>query len=101
MPVYAVIRRPGPAFDPAHPVEGQEGWDAHAAFMMGLAAEGFVLMAGPLVGEGALLIVRGESPESIEARLAADPWSDLGLLGTDRIRLWDIRIGAPGQPSPI
>lgn len=94
MPIYAVIRRPGPAFDPALPIEGQPGWEAHAAFMMALAAEGVLLMAGPLVGEGALLIVRGESPETIEARLAADPWTGLGLLGTDRIRLWDIRIGA-------
>jgi hypothetical protein len=63
--------------------------------MMGLAAEGFVLMAGPLVGEGALLIVRAESEEEVATRLAADPWASSGLLGLDRILRWDLRIGAP------
>lgn len=96
MTMYAVLRRPGPAFDSNRPIDEQEAWAAHAEFMMGLAAEGFVLMAGPLVGEGALLIVRAESEEVVATRLAADPWSALGLLGDDRILRWDVRIGAPG-----
>jgi uncharacterized protein YciI len=95
MTIYAVLRRPGPAFDSSRPIEEQQGWEPHAEFMMGLAAEGFVLMAGPLVGEGALLVVCAESEEAVAARLAADPWTDLGLLGADRILRWDVRIGAP------
>jgi uncharacterized protein YciI len=95
MTIYAVLRRPGPAFDNRRPIEQQEAWQPHAEFMMGLAAEGFVLMAGPLAGEGALLIVRAGSEGEVAARLAADPWTDLGLLGVDRILAWDLRIGAP------
>ena len=95
MTIYAVLRRPGPAFDPVLPVDGQEGWPAHAAFMRKQAEEGFVLMAGPLVGAGALLIVRADSEEEVAFRLAGDPWMDLGLLAEDRIRRWDLRIGMP------
>lgn len=93
--IYAVLRRPGPAFDRALPVDGQEGWPEHAAFMRKQAEEGFVLMAGPLIGEGALLIVRANSEAEVAARLADDPWTDLGLLGEDRILPWDVRIGMP------
>lgn len=95
MTIYAVLRRPGPAFDRSRPIDEQEAWPAHAEFMTGLAAEGFVLMAGPLVGEGAMLIVRAGSEADVATRLADDPWTDLGLLGEDRILCWDVRIGAP------
>lgn len=95
MTIFAVLRRPGPAFDRSRPIDEQQGWPAHAEFMTGLAAEGFVLMAGPLVGEGALLVVRADSEDSVAARLVADPWTDLGLLGEDRILRWDVRIGMP------
>ncbi|HST35328.1 MAG TPA: YciI family protein [Allosphingosinicella sp.] len=95
MTIYAVLRRPGPAFDPRRPIDEQEAWPAHAAFMTGLAAEGLVLMAGPLMGEGALLIVRAGTEEEVAARLADDPWAALDLLGVDRILRWDVRIGAP------
>lgn len=95
MTIYAVLRRPGPAFDPKLPIERQQAWEPHADFMMGLAAEGFVLMAGPLAGDGALLIVRAEDEAEVAARLADDPWAGLGLLGADRILRWDLRIGAP------
>jgi hypothetical protein len=44
--------------------------------MNALAAEGFVVLGGPL-GEGpeVLLIVDAPSEDAIRARLAADPWS--------------------------
>lgn len=95
MEIFAVFRRPGPAFDLLRGVEGQQAWAEHAAFMLALAADGFVLMAGPLEGEGALLIVRADDETAIHARLDADPWTGMGLLETDRIRRWDVRIGAP------
>jgi len=96
MTIYAVLRRPGPAFDSTRPIEEQQDWQPHADFMMRLAAEGFVLMAGPLMGEGALLIVHAGSEEAVARRLSEDPWTATGLLGVDRILAWDLRIGAPG-----
>ena len=36
MTYYVVVRRTGPHWDPARPLEAQEGWAEHAAFMDGL-----------------------------------------------------------------
>ena len=95
MEIFAILRRRGPAFDPAAPVEGQPAWGPHAAFMMALAQEGFLLFAGPLGDrEGALLVVRARSVDEAEARIAADPWTQNGVLETERVARWDVRIGA-------
>jgi hypothetical protein len=59
MPRFAVTRVRGPEWDPARSMREQDGWDAHATFMDGLAADGFVVLGGPLGGGEAqfLLIV--------------------------------------------
>jgi uncharacterized protein YciI len=93
---YAVLRRAGPALEPARPVEEQLAWGAHAEFMLGLAGEGVLLMAGPLgAGEGALLVVRAGDEAEVHARLAEDPWTVQGMLETVWVKPWDVRIGAP------
>jgi hypothetical protein len=38
--LFAVTRLRGPCWDHSRPVEGQEDWDSHAAFMDALQAEG-------------------------------------------------------------
>jgi uncharacterized protein YciI len=43
---------------------------------------------------GALIIVRAASPEAVEAWLAEDPWTASGLLVTERISRWTLRIGS-------
>jgi uncharacterized protein YciI len=77
----------------------QAGWDDHAAFMDGLVAEGFILLGGPL-GEGTrfLHVVAATSPEEIEARLAADPWTATEQLRILSIEPWEILLGA-GVPG--
>ena len=98
METFAILRRRGPCFDDAQPVEGQPGWGPHAAFMLALAQEGFLLLAGPLGDrEGALLVVRAESADRAEARIAADPWTENGVLETERVAHWDVRIGGLGE----
>jgi uncharacterized protein YciI len=97
MQTFAIFRRRGPAFDPAQAVEGQAGWAPHAAFMLALAQEGFLLLAGPLGDrEGALLVVRAESEAEAEKRIAADPWTHDQVLETERVARWDVRIGRLG-----
>lgn len=93
--LFAVIRRRGPAWREAQPLEGQAAWQEHAAFMDALAAEGFVLLGGPL-GDApeVLLIVRAGSAEAVVERLAADPWSGLDLLRIGRIAPWNLRLGS-------
>jgi len=46
-----VLRRSGPEWDPARPLEEQSGWLAHASFMDGLVDDGFIILGGPLADE--------------------------------------------------
>jgi uncharacterized protein len=74
----------------------QDGWDAHATFMDGLADDGAVLLGGP-AGEGEqrfLLIFEAESREQIERILAADPWVLSGQLALESVEPWQILLRA-------
>ena len=55
--LFAVIRTRGAAWQAALSIEEQEGWAAHAAFMDGLAKEGFIVLAGPLEGTNDVLLI--------------------------------------------
>jgi len=79
--LFAVVRTRGPAWDDKRRMEDQPDWEAHAVFMNGLHASGFLLLAGPLEGTpDVLLIARADSAADIEGRLVADPWVANGLL---------------------
>ena len=93
----AVIREPGPAWDPERAMREQEGWDEHAAFMDALAEEGFIVLGGPL-GDArghALHIVDAEDEHEVEQRFTEDPWSG-HMLRIARIEPWTILLEAPG-----
>ncbi|HZX82228.1 MAG TPA: hypothetical protein VFF19_01600 [Reyranella sp.] len=67
--LFAVINTRGPNWDDAKPMEDQVDWRAHADFMNGLTADGFVLLGGPFAGtRDVLLIVRAEDRNEVEAR---------------------------------
>jgi uncharacterized protein YciI len=69
-------------------------WDAHARFMNALAAEGFVVLGGPIGegGEETLLVIDSNSEATVRARLAADPWTQIGLLEIARVEPWVILL---------
>jgi uncharacterized protein YciI len=95
--LFAVIRCRGDAWQAARSLEDQEEWRTHAAFMNGLAKEGFVALGGPLEGTSdVLLVVRAETAEEIVARLSADPWTGMNLLRISRIAAWNLRLGSMG-----
>jgi hypothetical protein len=95
--LFAVTRTRGPAWDAARPMEQQQDWAGHAAFVTALFQEGFVRLVGPLEGtHEALLIVEATDAAEIGARLADDCWSQLGLLTTTRIAPWTLRLGSLG-----
>ncbi len=86
------LRQSGPEWDASRPLEEQSGWDAHAAFMDGLVDEGFIVLGGPLAGEGRVAhAVEAESEDAVRATLARDPWSETHLV-VEAIEPWTIRL---------
>ena len=71
---FVVMRRSGPDWDPAKPLEEQSGWDAHAAFMDGLVDSGFVVLGGPLADEHrVVLAIEAASADDVRPRSRAIP----------------------------
>jgi uncharacterized protein YciI len=101
MRLFAVTREAGPGWA-AGGIYEQAGAQEHAAFMNGLADEGFVLFGGPLAGteQGrvrVLLVVEAEDEAAIHRRLASDPWIETHQLVTSGVEPWTILVGA--QPA--
>jgi uncharacterized protein YciI len=71
----------------------QDGWDAHAAFMDGLAADGFIVLGGP-IGDGSrfMHVVDAPAEEEIRHRLAEDPWERSGQVRTVTVEPWRILL---------
>ena len=96
--LFAVVRSHGVAWNNARTLEQQDDWGAHAAFMNGLHAEGFVVIGGPLEGTpDVLLIFRASDEEQIRFRLAEDPWTAKGLLCITSVAPWTLRLGSLDQ----
>lgn len=93
MPMFhVVVRRAGPRWNPALPLEEQSDWPAHADFMDGLVEAGFIVLGGPLADEQRVVhVVEAESEDEIRATLARDPWSETHLV-IDTIDPWTIRL---------
>ena len=91
---YLVELSNGPDWDPSRGRREQPGWDEHAEFMDALAADGFVVLGGPIGDGNVLQVVDAESAEEIRARLADDPWYET-VLTIVSIRPWSIWLRAP------
>jgi uncharacterized protein YciI len=94
---FAVTMVNGPGWDPTRDIREQDAWDAHAAFMDGLVADGFVIIGGP-VGDRQrkLLAIEAAGEPAIRARLAADPWVAMGLLQIGSVEPWALWLD--GRP---
>ena len=92
-----MVRSRGEAWNQARPLEEQDEWPSHAAFMNALEADGFVVLGGPLEGTpDTLLIIRADTAQQVAARLADDPWTRNGLLEITRVLPWTLRLGSLG-----
>jgi uncharacterized protein YciI len=97
---FVVLRRHGPDWDTARPMEAQSRWPEHAAFMDELVHEGFVVLGGPLGDEHrVVLAVEAESEAAVRATLARDPWSETHLV-VDTVDQWTIRLDGRHHPAP-
>lgn len=98
MSLFAITREAGPGWTHGKGAFEQPAINDHAAFMNSLAAEGFVLLAGPLAGSEhdrirVLLIMEAASEEDINRRLADDPWARTQRLVTKSVEAWNLLVG--------
>ena len=93
--LFVVTRIRGQAWDASKPMNSQEQWPEHATFMNQLAADGFVMLGGPIGDEGnILLVVDAANENEIRSTLAHDPWSQSGLLEVQAMQRWTILLQA-------
>ena len=96
MMFLVVLRRSGPDYDHSKPLEEQSGWPEHAAFMDGLVEDGFLVLGGPLAGDGRVAhAIEADSPEAVRATLARDPWNETHLR-VESVEPWTIRLDSRG-----
>jgi uncharacterized protein YciI len=92
---FVVINAKGPSWDPTKLRRAQTQWDEHAVFMDRLAADGFVVLGGPL-GEGDgddnLLVIEAAAEERIISTLNDDPWIKSGIIERRSIQRWTILL---------
>ncbi len=99
---YLVRRARGAAWDHSRRRRQQDGWDDHAAFMDTLAAEGVVVLGGPVGdgdGEDALLVIDLPDEAAVRARLAGDPWGE-DMLTLESVEPWSVWLRAGEVPTP-
>jgi len=94
---FVLERRRGPEWDPSQPLEGQSGWQEHAAFMDGLLDAGFIVLGGPLADEQrVILVIEAASEDEVRATLARDPWVESHLV-VESVDPWTIRLDGRGR----
>ncbi len=87
-----VLRRTGPKWVVAAPIEAQSQWLEHAAFMDGLVEAGVVVLGGPLADEErVVLAIAAPSEDAVRTTLARDPWHETHLQ-IDTVDPWTIRL---------
>src|SRR5882762_8657294 len=92
---FVMISSAGPNRDLSKGTREQPFLDEHAAFIDRLAAEGFILMGGPLVDEGgSLLIFNAEDENEVRQKMKNDPWLERGILKLEHTKRWQIFIDA-------
>jgi uncharacterized protein YciI len=92
--LFAVVRTRGRAWDAAKPMRSQQQWSEHARFMDRLAADGFVVLGGPLGSgdEDFLLAIQATDERDVISTLQRDPWSQSGMLEVKSMHPWTILL---------
>ena len=92
--VLLSLRSRGPAWDDSKPLEGQEAWSAHAAFMDALFDRRFAALVGPLEGTRDALIVLRAANESEISSVSPPTEDEDGVVITKQISPWQLRLGS-------
>lgn len=95
---FAAIVERTELWDPSRAAHEQDGFAAHATFVNGLEAAGFIAMAGLMVpSTDVLFIFLADSEAEVRERMSHDPWQKDGHARLIRVEEIHIRIGAPKQ----
>ncbi len=66
----------------------------HLAYMSDLHERGVVVMAGPIGdGSGAMVVLRVDSADDVQAIIADDPYTASGVGADHVVRPWSVAIG--------
>jgi uncharacterized protein YciI len=91
--LWAVRRRRGGPWDWSRDLREQDGFGEHARIMDRMVEDGFILLGGPLEGDREVLhVVDAPSAEAVHERLAADNWTQNGMLETVAVERWTILL---------
>jgi uncharacterized protein YciI len=97
MPYFVVTCERSSGWNWLLPMRRQAHWEVHATFLDALASEGFIVAGGPLGSEDdakrVMHIVSAPDRETVEGRLAHDPWAPMRLLTIAAIEPWTILLG--------
>jgi uncharacterized protein YciI len=97
---FAAIVQRTELWDPGRAAHEQDGFAAHAAFVAGLEADGFIALAGLMQpSTDVLFIFLADSAEEVHQRMRQDPWQQDGHARLIRVEEIHIRIGAPKQDN--
>lgn len=91
---FAAIVERTSVWDQAKPPQEQPGFGAHAGYMGGLEAEGFIALAGLMQpSNDVLFIFQADSEEQVRSRMLQDPWLQEGR--TRLVRLEELGLRNP------
>lgn len=95
---FAAIIERTELWDPKRAAHEQDGFAAHAAFIQGLEAERFIVIAGLMQPSAdVLLVFLADSEAEVRQRMSQDPWQQDGHARLTRVEEIHFRIGAPNQ----
>jgi len=90
--LFLLIHAPGAGWIEGKSRSEQDGWRAHADFMNGLTARGFVLLGGPVSETEALLVIDAKDEDEIDRVFEGDPWHISKVLRVKELREWTILL---------
>lgn len=97
--LFVVTLIKGHAWDEARRMRSQAHWTEHAALMDQLAADGFIVLGGPIGDESKSLLVMDAADESqVRSVFESDPWIQSGVREIQAIEPWTILLQSGQKP---